>query len=149
MADAGLITAMAALGGSIVGGATSLATTWLTQRGSARNERRNREQEKREQLYGRFIDEGARLYTDSIERQAESVVELSVLFALINRMRLISSVDVISAAIAVGETVVRNYGEENLTLRRLHEQEAARVHDPMGAFGEAARKELRAFHYSE
>lgn len=143
MADAGLIAATAALGGSIIGGATSLLTTWLTQRGVARNDRRNREMDKREQLYGRFVDEGSRLYTDSIERQAESIGDLSTLFALVNRMRLVSSTEVIDAAIAVGEVVVRNYREENLTLRRLHEEEAARVKDPMKAFGEAAREELR------
>lgn len=58
--DAAYVTAFAALGGSIVGSATSLMTTFLTQNNQRRVDRASKEADRHEKLYGEFIDEVSR-----------------------------------------------------------------------------------------
>ena len=47
-------SAIAVLAGSIIGGLTSLATSWLTQRTQARAGELTRDRRRREELYGRL-----------------------------------------------------------------------------------------------
>ena len=107
--DASIITALAALTGSLVGGLTTFATTWFTHRYQARRERTAKEIAKREALYGDFINEATRVGINATEREIDSLSELTQLLALINRIRLTSSDEVLAAAEAVlmqiGETV--------------------------------------------
>jgi hypothetical protein len=48
-------SAIAALAGSIIGGLTSLVTSWITQRTQAKTEELARGRRRREELYRRFI----------------------------------------------------------------------------------------------
>ena len=66
--DTAYISAVAALAGSIIGGLTSLATSWVTQRTQARAGELTRNRRRREKLYGQFIDEASRLYIDALGR---------------------------------------------------------------------------------
>lgn len=65
--DSAYFSAFAALAGSIIGGLTSLSTTWLTQHSQLDAQRSARNLERRETLYRDFIDEAARLYVDAFE----------------------------------------------------------------------------------
>ena len=49
--DGAYISAFAALAGSIVGGLTSLATSWLGQRTQVRADERIRDRRRREEVY--------------------------------------------------------------------------------------------------
>ena len=62
--DAAYISALAALAGSAIGGLTTFATSWTTQQAQARAQRVANEKEKREALFGKFLDEAAKLYAD-------------------------------------------------------------------------------------
>ena len=60
------ISALAALAGSIIGGLTSLATSWLAQRTQATAKELTRNRRRREKLYRTFIEEASRLYIDAL-----------------------------------------------------------------------------------
>ena len=96
--DASIITALAALIGSLVGGLTTFATTWFTHRYQATRERTAKEIAKREALYGDFINEATRVGIDAIQRDIDNLSELTQLLALINRIRLTASDEVLAAA---------------------------------------------------
>ena len=57
MMNAAYLPALAALAGSAIGGLTSLASAWLTQKHQDRAKRILQDKGRRQKLYGRFIDE--------------------------------------------------------------------------------------------
>ena len=59
--NANVVTALAALLGSVAGASAAIATTWISQRSQTRRELAKSEMRKREMLYGEFITEAARL----------------------------------------------------------------------------------------
>ena len=63
--DAAIVSAMAAVFGSLVGGSVSLATAWITQNTLNKRELIGKEIRKPEMLYGQFIHECSKLITDS------------------------------------------------------------------------------------
>ena len=60
-------SALAALAGSVIGGATSLGASWLTQRTQVRAEEVAHDVARREDLYKDFIEEASKLYADALE----------------------------------------------------------------------------------
>ena len=64
--DVAYITALSALGGSLVGGLTSGFTTWLTQRSKTRAGELARQMSRRDDLYNAFIVEASKAYGDAI-----------------------------------------------------------------------------------
>ena len=64
--EAAYISALAALAGTAIGGLTSFATSWTTQQAQVRAQRLANERDKREALFGRFLEEAARLYADAL-----------------------------------------------------------------------------------
>src|SRR5258707_11481379 len=97
------LTALAALAGSALGGLTSLASAWLTQHRQARAERLSQDKSRRQKLYKQFIDEASKLYADALAHDQAEVSALVSIYALISRMRVLSS----SAVIERAEAVVR------------------------------------------
>ena len=144
--DPSIITALAALTGSLVGGLTTFATTWFTHRYQARRERTAKEIAKREALYGDFINEATRVGINATEREIDSLSELTQLLALINRIRLTSSGEVLAAAEAVLIQIGELYIGGNKTPREVFEEARNRGNptpDPLRAFSEACRRELQ------
>ncbi|HJW47278.1 MAG TPA: hypothetical protein VJ484_12430 [Lysobacter sp.] len=143
--DASIITAVAALTGSLVGGLTTFATTWFTHRYQARRERMAKEIAKRETLYGDFINEATRVGINATEREIDSLSELTQLLALINRIRLTSSDEVLAAANAVLIQIGELYIGGNKTPREVFEEarNLGTAPDPLRAFSEACRRELQ------
>jgi hypothetical protein len=85
------ITAFAALAGSLIGGLTSLAASWLSQHVQVREQQRVQDLNKREELYKDFIEEASKLYVDAYEHDKAEVSNLINLYALVSRMRVLSS----------------------------------------------------------
>src|SRR5688572_22443012 len=140
--DTSIITALAALAGSLVGGLTTFATTWFTHRYQATRERTAKEVAKRETLYGDFINEATRVGIDAIQRDIDSLSELTQLLALINRIRLTSSDEVVAAAEAVLIEIGEMYIGGNKTPREVFEEARRQGNptpDPLRAFSEACR----------
>jgi len=89
--DSAYVPALAAFGGSAVGGLTSLLATWLTQRRKDSARRLTQEKTRRQKLYKKFIDEASKLYADALVHDKSEVSALVDMYALIGRMRILSS----------------------------------------------------------
>jgi hypothetical protein len=70
--DAAYVSAFAALGGALIGGLTSFATSWLTQQTQARAQQLEHNLTRREELYKDFIEEASKLYADSLVRETRT-----------------------------------------------------------------------------
>ena len=92
------ISALAAIFGSLSGALASGAGTWITQRHQDRREILAKRLFHREQLYSDFINESAHALADAIQRKAYVPNNLSPTYALLSRMRLSSSTDVLASA---------------------------------------------------
>ena len=87
--DAAIITAVAAVSGSIVGGLASFATTFFTQRNQAHRDFLSRDVAHREELYAQFIKEATNLYVDSLDKPLTNPTALIGMYSLVGRIRLI------------------------------------------------------------
>src|SRR5216684_6630165 len=107
--DPAILSATAALFGSLVGGVSTLAASWLTQRGQLRTQALIHEAAKRETLYAEFIIEASRRLTEAWSHHAESPEVVAGLYAAVQRMRLASSNEVIRIAERVIGQVIEAY----------------------------------------
>ena len=137
------ISALAALAGSVVGGLTALATSWLTQQAQARAQERAGDRTARELLYKDFIVEASRLYGDALIHETTESSNLVGLYAMVSRMRVRSSPRVVENAAKVAHMIVETYLAPNKTLHELHEMLQSEWLDPLRGFSEACREELR------
>ena len=101
--DGPVIVACAALAGSIVGACSSVAATFIGRRLEARWAELVAELEKREKLYGTFVEEAVHLFTDSIQRSAIDPAKIMHLYSKVARIRLTSTDPVLHAAEEVGQ----------------------------------------------
>ena len=138
------ISAFAGLAGALIGGLTSFATSWLTQRTQLLSAHREADRAKLEALYSDFLAEAARLFGDALTHQTDDPAALVRLYAMVGRMRLISDRAVIDAAVRVEDTLAETYLAPNRTLRETMEYAHKGGMDFLTEFGEAARKDLAA-----
>jgi hypothetical protein len=130
--------------GSLVGGSASVVTTWMAQKTLNRREVLREELRKREALYGEFIGECAKLFMDAFTHELEKPETLLPVFALINRIRLCSSRKVLAEAERVLGRMTDQYFAKNMTVQDLRKLAHTEQADPLSAFGEACRAELKA-----
>ena len=135
---------MSAVLGSLVGGSASVATTWMAQKTMGKRELAREELRKREALYGEFIGECAKLFMDAFTHNLEKPETLLPVFALINRIRLCASRRVLTEAEHLLGRITDQYFEKNLTVEQLRELSHTEHADPLSAFGEACRAELKS-----
>ncbi len=143
--EAAYISAFAALAGTAIGGLTSFATSWTTQQAQARTQRRAGERDARAALFGRFLDEAAKLYAEALQNRRDETTGLIGIYALTNRIRLTSSSQVVEAADTVCRIIVDAYLAPNITLEEMRANWVDRHVDPLRDFSEACRQELRTF----
>jgi hypothetical protein len=136
------VSALAALAGSVVGGFTSFATTYFSQRTQSRLNRLAREVAKREALYGKFIDEASKVLADAIRNEFDDPTALVPLGAIMNRMRLFASPDVLAAAERVFATAMEISFAEHRALRDYSQDMLRSRMEPLITFGETCRREL-------
>jgi len=141
--EAAYVSAIAALAGSTIGGLTSLATSWFTQRQQFKTQQLGHELNKREQLYTLFIEEAARLYTDAYEHDQVEASKLVNLYALISKMRVASSPAIIESADKVARRIIETYLAPNKTFRDITEILDNDAMNPLREFSDACRTELR------
>jgi hypothetical protein len=135
---------MSAVLGSLVGGSASVATTWMAQKTMSKRELAREELRKREALYGEFIGECAKLFMHAFTHELEKPETLLPVFALINRIRLCSSRKVLAEAERVLGRITDQYFARNLTVEELRKLAHTEQADPLSAFGEACRAELKS-----
>jgi hypothetical protein len=144
--DSAILSATSALVGSLIGGLSTLAASWLTLRGRMRAQALIQEAAKREALYAEFIIEASRRLADAWAHHAESPEVVAGLYSIVQRMRLTSSDEVIRVADHVTRFVIHAYAAPDRTFDELREHIAAQdvQWDPLREFAEACRVELRS-----
>ena len=142
--DASLVTAMSGVLGSLVGGSATVATTWVAQRTASKRELIQGDIAKREVLYGEFIAECAKLIVDAYTHRLEKPEAMISLYALINRIRLRGSQPVLAEAEHLLRYITERYFARNLGVEELRALTRSADADPIKAFGEACRTELRS-----
>jgi hypothetical protein len=144
--DVAYVSALSPLGGSVVGGLTGGITTWLSQRVQVRAAQLARDMSRRDDLYRDFIVAASTAYGDAILSNEPQVQELVCLYAMISRMRVLSSPQTVACAVETMEVTIETYFAPNKTLREVHEMiKGGAGIDPVKDFSEAVREELRAF----
>jgi len=141
--DAAYFSAFAALTGSVIGGLTSLGTSWLTQHSQLGAQRFARNLERRETLYRDFMNEASRLYADAFEHDQTELSNLVKLFAMISQMRVVSSPEIIENADKVARLIMETYRAPNKAFGDLESAVASHMVDPLRRFSEACREELQ------
>src|SRR6476659_5510470 len=143
--DSTIVSAMAAVLGSLVGGSATVATTWVTRRTLSKRELLRADIRRRETLYGEFISECSARALDSFEHTLDKSERLLSIYALLNRIRLCASDAVLAEAERALEAITEQYFRPNLSLEQLR----ALIHDganadPLKSFAQACRGELRS-----
>jgi hypothetical protein len=141
--DTALVSAMAAVLGSIVGGSATIATTWIAQRTQSKRELVQGELRKHEALYGEFISECSKLAIDALAHGIEKPETVWTAYALLNRIRLSASQAVLTEAEKVLTQIADQYYSPNLSPDEARALVRSREADPLKGFGEACRTELR------
>ena len=141
--DSALLSALAVLAGSALGSLTSIATSWLSQHVQFRARLDSDDLERREQLYKAFIEEASRTYADALEHNEVKVSNLVNLYALVSRMRIVSSLQIVEHADRVVHVIVDTYLAPNRTLRDVRKSLGDPAMDVLLQFSNACRDELQ------
>ncbi len=137
------ISAFAALAGAIIGGLTSFATSWFTQRAQLQSADRQARRAKLEALYNEYISLAAGLYVDALTHQTEDPSKMVPLYALGSRMRLVSARAVSDAATRIDDNILETYMGPNRTLEEVRDlARESGIKTLMSAFSEACRADL-------
>ncbi|HZC96130.1 MAG TPA: hypothetical protein VE267_08415 [Bradyrhizobium sp.] len=141
--DSAYISTLSALAGTAIGGVTSFATSWITQHTQSRLARLTAERARRDELYSKFLEEVARLYSHAATEEKIDHSNLVGIYALRGRILLQSSSEVAESADAVIKVLIDLYIAPNRSDEEWRKALDDKAHDPMIAFSEACRRELR------
>jgi hypothetical protein len=143
--DSAILSATAALAGSLVGGISTLAASWLTQRWQFRAQTLVQEAVNRQALYAEFIVEASRRLTEAWCHHAETPEVVAGLYSVAERMRLTSSTEVIRSAEQVIRGVIEAYAAPDRTFGEFQDSIEIQIErDPLREFSDACRADLRA-----
>jgi hypothetical protein len=134
--------ALAALAGTTIGGLTTLAVAWMVQRTQLRASAAAGDRTIRQMLYKQFIEEASKLYGGALVSNTLEVPMLVGAYALISKMRVISSVETVQKAEVVLRRIVKLYSLPNKTVAELREDIDSDKLDLLRDFSVAAREEL-------
>ena len=143
--DQNLITAMAGVLGSVSGASAAIATTWITQKSQTIRERAKSETRKREILYGDFITEASQRLADAFDHSLDKPDTLVKLYAILGRIRLMSSDAVLTAAEECCDRVVDLYAKPNRTVAEIFTTLHSGEFEALKRFSDACRVELRRY----
>jgi hypothetical protein len=133
---------IAALAGSAIGALASFATTWLTQHAQERTQRFAQAMALRQQLYGEFIEEASKLFTDALTHQLDDPSKFVRLYALVGKLRLFAAANVVSRAEEVMQRIGETYNLPNRDFGNPEDRHERDV-DVLRAFSEACREDLQ------
>jgi len=142
--EPGYITAIAALAGAALGGFTSFATSWTTQRAQMNAEQTASSKSRRQKLYKEFIDNAAKMYGDALMHDKLESSGLIELHALVARMRVFSSSAVIEHANRVVRVITETYSQPNKSAMEIEKMIENGSIDVLRAFSEACRQEFES-----
>ena len=137
------ISELAALTGSAIGGMILGVSTWLSGRVQARSALLGQEKSRREDLYRDFIITASRVYANALMHDEPQIPDIVALYALISRMRILSTSRIVACAEQTTHTATEAYFMPNKTIHELHDVVTSEAINPLKEFSEAARDELR------
>jgi hypothetical protein len=143
--DANAITGLTGVLGSITGASAAIATTWIAQRNQTVRERAKWETRRRETLYGDFITEASHLIADALDHSLDNPETLVRLYAILGRIRLVSSDDVLAAAEECCSRIVDMYERPNMTIPDILTTMRSDELEFFKRFSDACRIELRRY----
>ncbi len=119
-----------------------MGASWLTQRGQFNAQERASQLTRREELYKAFIEEASKLYADAYEHDEANVSNLVGLYAMVSRMRVLSSPEIVTDADNVVRLIIDTYLAPNKTFKDVTEIMDDETLNPMRDFSNACREEL-------
>ena len=139
--NSNLITALAAIFGSLVGALGSAVGTSIVQKHQDRRDLLGKKIVRREALYSDFIAESARFLVDALQHNVGDPQKLIPVYALLSRIRLSSSSRVLGTAEEVIMAILHAYEQPNLTPEQIQIR-AVNGEDPLRQFSDTCRAEL-------
>ena len=139
--DASLISGFAALAGAAVGGLTSAAAAWLSQRTTVHAQWLASENLRRQEVYRDFIEDAAKCYIDALQHENPEISGLVALYAKISRMRVLSSVEIVAKAEQVAQKILETYSEPDKSFVELRSMARDHAIDLLHDFSDACRME--------
>jgi hypothetical protein len=143
--NANLITALAGVLGSLNGASAAIATTWISQRSQTIRERVKSETRKREILYEEFITEASQQLANAFDHSLDKPETLVKLYAILGRIRLVSSDAVLTAAEECCDRVVDLYAKPNRTMDEIFTTLHGGEFEFLKDFSATCRAELRKY----
>jgi len=142
--DASVISALAALTGTAVGGLTSVAANWITHRVEIKAQWLQHDKNRRQILYRDFIEEASKCYIDALQHeQADAdVPSLIGVYAKLGRMRILSSKPVVRCAEHITKKIMDTYLEPDKTFIELRDMVKSGSIDLLREFSDACREEF-------
>ncbi|MGO9235764.1 MAG: hypothetical protein ACLP4V_17470 [Methylocella sp.] len=141
--DTAYLSALAALAGTAVGGLTSFLGSWLGQSAQAKAQLFLHDKGRRQELYREFIDAASQLFIHALTNDQPDLPKAIALYALISRMRVISSQKVIEEAEKVAREIGDTYPKPKITETELRDMVREHSLDPLRCFSESCRDELQ------
>ncbi len=140
--DSAVITAVAAIGGSMVGAMGSFISSAINQRFHDRRDLLSAQLARWEALYSDFISESAQLLVDALQHDVVDPKNLIPVYALVSRIRLNSSPQVLDAAETVLKTILDTYPQPNLAPEQIRTG-IIQGEEQLRSFSEICRRELQ------
>jgi hypothetical protein len=140
--NASVISALAALAGTAVGGLTSVLANWLSHRIQVRAQWLQHEKNQRQILYRDFIEEASKCYIDALQHGEADIAGLVGLYAKLGRMRVLSSGPVVHSAEGIVRTILDAYLQPDKTFVELRDMAIQGTIDLWHDFARACREEF-------
>lgn len=138
------LTTVSGMLGSVVGVSATIAVAWVNQKSHNQRELLREEIRTREKLYGEFVGECARLLVDSFQHTLERPETMLPAYALLNRIRLCASHQVLAAAELLLVQITDHYFSGSRSMQELRQLAHSAHGDPLREFGEACRVEFKS-----
>jgi len=138
------LTTLSGMAGSVLGASATIAVSWVNQKTQNQRELLREDIRMREKLYGEFVGECASLLVDSFQHSLEKPETVLPAYALLNRIRLCASHQVLAAAELLLVRITDQYFSGSRSMQELRELAHSAQADPLREFGEACRLEFES-----
>ena len=139
--DPSLITGVSALTGAAIGGLTSAAAAWFTQRAIAKSQWLASETARRQDIYREFIEIAAKCHIDALQHEKPDVPSLVDIYAKISRMRVLSAPEIVSSAERVVQKILDTYAQPDKSFGEVSNMARDHAIDLLHEFSHACRLE--------
>jgi len=137
------LSALSALGGSLIGGFISVITTWQTQRFQADAGKRAHDRARLDDLYKDFIIAASSVYLSALTSNDAELPDMVQLYAIVNLIRIQAPQDIVTCA----DTIMRVTSDvrfaPNKTFSELHQimkSGGGEAMDLLKSFSDMARR---------